>query len=254
MELCIQHLVRDPPLGQQLTQFLRCLNGNGTYQNRLSLAVCFLHRIHDRIQLFFPGLVYRILQVLSCNRLIGRYLYNIHSVNITEFLLLGKRCTCHTCLLFKFVKEILESNGCKRLTFSLNLNMFLGFNCLMKAVGIASSRHNTSGKLIDDQNLIILNHIILVTEHQIIGTQRKDNVMLYFNVFRVGKVFNLEELFHLVHALSSKINYLILLINDKVSGLLSFHTHDGIHLGKILHVLTTLHLLCKDIADLIKLG
>ena len=94
------------------------------------------------------------------------------------------------------------------------------------------------------------------------------NIMLYFQVFRIGQIFNLEETFHLRHAFRRQVNdfkrreqyncdityvtnnelgfdYLrdnmvindyILFIHDKITGFFPFHTHNGIHLGKGFHI------------------
>ena len=102
------------------------------------------------MELFFPGFIYGILQILTGNRTVRGNLDNIHTVNITEFLLFGKCRTGHAGLLIKLVKEVLEGDGCKGLTLSFHLHVFLGFNGLMKSVGITTARHNTSGKFIDD--------------------------------------------------------------------------------------------------------
>ena len=48
--------------------------------------------------------------------------------------------------------------------------MLFCFDCLMQTVGITTSRHDTSGKFIDNQYLVILYHVIFITEHQIMGT------------------------------------------------------------------------------------
>ena len=43
--------------------------------------------------------------------------------------------------------------------------MLFGLYRLMKSVRIAAARHDTPGKLIDDQHFVILNYIVLVFEH-----------------------------------------------------------------------------------------
>ena len=55
--------------------------------------------------------------------------------------------------------------------------------------------------------------------------------MLDFNIFRVCQIIDLEELFDLLDTLCGQIYDLVLLIDNEVSGLFSFHTHDGIHLA-----------------------
>ena len=129
--------------------------------------------------------------------------------------------------------------------------MLFRLNGLMQTVGIAASRHNTSGKLIDDHNLIILHHIILIAEHQIVCAKRKDHIVLNLKVLRICQIINMEELLHLVHTLLGKVDNLVLLVDDKVSGLLLFHTHDGIHLGVLRNILTSGQLASKNIAGLV---
>ena len=101
----------------------------------------------------------------------------------------------------------------------------------METVGIPSSRHNTSGKLVHYQHLVVLYHIILIPEHQIICPKGQGNVVLDLNILRVCKVVYLEEFLHFLHALGRKVDHLVLLVYDKVPGFLPFHTHNGVHLG-----------------------
>ena len=54
--------------------------------------------------------------------------------------------------------------------------------------------------------------------------------------------------------LLGKVDNLILLIYNKVTGLDNFLTHDGCHLSHLMAGFSTLQLLCKDIANLIQLG
>jgi len=66
--------------------------------------MCLLHGITYRAELLFLRLIYRILQIHTGNRNIGRDFYNIHAVNLPEFLLFCKGSTRHTALLLKFIK------------------------------------------------------------------------------------------------------------------------------------------------------
>ena len=71
----------------------------------------FLYRIHDGMQLFLPGLVYRVVLVDPGHRYVGGDLDNVHPVNITELFFFRKGRTCHAGLFLKFIKKVLESNG-----------------------------------------------------------------------------------------------------------------------------------------------
>ena len=254
MELGIQHLMRDSLSLQKAAQLFGSLNGNRTNQDRLPLGMGLLHCLHNRMQLFFSGLVNRILMVNSLNRPVGGNLDNVHAVNITEFLFLSECGTCHTCFFLKFIKEVLEGNGRQRLAFSLDLYVLLRFNRLMESVGITAARHDTSGKFIDDQNLVVLYHIVLIAEHEVICTQGQDDIMLDFQILRIREVLNLEKSFHFSNTLLRQVDHFILFIDNEVSRFLLFHAHDGVQLGQILHVRAALHLFCQDIAGLVQLG
>ena len=230
VELRIQHLVLDAPSAQHAAQLLRRLDGDSTYQHGLSLRMGFLHCRHDRMQLFPSCLVYCVLMIDSLHRPVGGNLDNVHAVDIAELSLLRQCRTGHTGFLFKQVKEILEGDGCKGLALPLDLHMLLRLDCLMQTIRIAPSRHDTSGELIHDQHLIVLHHIILVTEHQVMRTERQNDIMLDLQILRICKVVDVEEFFHLLHTCCRQVHDLILFIDNKVARLFSFNAHDGIHL------------------------
>ena len=68
------------------------------------------------------------------------------------------------------------------------------------------------------------------------GPQSQVNIVLYFQIFRVCQVFNLEETLHLGNAFLCQVDDFILLIDDKISGLFPFHAHNGIHFGQRFHI------------------
>ena len=130
--------------------------------------------------------------------------------------------------------------------------MLFCFDCLMQTIGVTTSRHDTSGKFIDDQYLVIFYHIILVTEHQIMGPQCQNDVVLDLQVLRICEVINMEESLNLLHTCCGQVDDLILFIDDKVSGLFLYHTHNSIHLGQFLYIITALHLTCQQITHLVQ--
>ena len=239
VELRIQYLVLDTTLCKHTAKFLRCFNRNRTNQHRLSFIVCFRNRLYNCIQLFLLRLKYRIMMIDSLYRQVCRNNDNIHTVNLTELFFLCKGCTGHTCLLLIFVKEVLEGNRCQCTALPFYLYIFLCFNRLMQAIRKTPSRHDTSGKLINDQYLIILYNVILIAEHQIMCSQSKDHIMLDLKVLCICKVIDLEELLNLFHTFLCQVDNFVLLVDNKVSCLFLFNTHDGIHLGVLRHILTT---------------
>ena len=102
----------------------------------------------------------------------------------------------------------------------------------MQAVRIAAARQHAAGEFIHDQDLIVLDHVVLVAEHEVVGPQGKDDIVLDLLVFDIRQVVDLEELFDLVHALCGQMDLLFLLVDDKVAGLLLLFLHDDVHLGE----------------------
>ena len=165
MELGIQNLMLDPLAFQHPAEQLRSLNCNGAHQHRLSLFIGFLNFLDHCPELFLLRLIYGILQILTDHWLVGRNLNHVHTINIAEFLFLCQSRTGHAGFFGIFIEEILEGNRSQRLALTFHLHMLLGLNCLVQAIGITAPRHNTPRKFIYNQHLLILHHIILVTEH-----------------------------------------------------------------------------------------
>ena len=188
------------------------------------------------------------------DRTVRRYFDNVHAVNITELFFLCQSGTGHTGFFVIFIKEVLECDVRERLALSLDLHMFLCLDRLMQSVRITASRHDTSGKFIYDHDLIIFNHIILVTEHQIVRAQRQDDIVLDLKVFRIGKVFDLKEVLNLLYTLLGQVYDFVLFIDNEIAVFFHFHAHDGIHLGVFLLILATLHLTRKDITCFVESG
>ena len=219
MEFCIQNFMGNAPSAQHAAEHFRSLDGNGTYQNRLSLLMSRLDLIYYRLELFFLCLIYCIIQIHTGNRLIRRNCNNVHAVNIPELLLLSQSRTGHTGLLREFIKEVLEGNGSQSPAFPAHIHMFLCLNGLVKSIGIPSAGHDSSGKLINDQYLVILYHVILIPVHQIIGTESQYDIVLNLQVLRICQVLDVEEFLHLFHALLSQVYHFILLIYNIIAGL-----------------------------------
>ena len=207
-----------------------------------------------RTELFLLCFVNHILQVNTLHRNVGRNLDNIHAIDLTELLFLCKRGTGHTCLFLIFIKQVLECDRCQRFTFPLNLHMFLRLDCLMQPVRITASRHDTSGKLIYDQDLVILHHIVLILKHQIVRSQSQDNIVLDLQIFRIRKIFYMEELLYLLDTVFCQVDAFFLFIDDKISGFLDLLAHDSIHLAEFPAGFPPLQLPCQYIAGLIESG
>ena len=206
--------------------------------------MAFLYIIADRTEFFLLRLIYGILMIDTYHRLICRYLNNVHAIDITELLLFGQSRTSHAGFFLKFIKKILKRNRRKRTALTFYFYMLFCLDCLMKAVGIAASRHNTSGKLIYNQYFIVFYNIIFVPEHQIMRTECQYDIMLDFQIFCISQIFDFKELLYLLYAVCSQIDYFILFIDDEITVFFYFDTHNGIHLCIFAIALPALHLFC----------
>ena len=254
MELGIQNFMWNTPLFQHTTQQFGNVNGNRTNQNRLSLCMGLFNLIYNSTVFFFLSHVNRIIQVNSSYWSVCRNHNNVHTINITELFFLGKCGTCHTRLFIVLIEEVLESDGSQGLTFPFYLNMFFCLNRLMQTIRITSSRHDTSGKLINDHNLIIFYYIVLITEHQIISTECQVHIVLNLQILCICQILNIEELLYFFYTLLCQSNDFIFFINDKVTSLSDLFSHNSCHLGHFSTGFTFLKLTCQNICNLIQSG
>ena len=118
--------------------------------------------------------------------------------------------------------------------------MLFCFDRLMQTIRITAAWHNTSCKFINDQDFVIFYYIVLIAEHQVVGTKCKDDIVLDLQIFRISQVINVEVFLYLLDALFSQVDYFIFFVYYEVTGLFDLFTHDGIDLGEFLGNSTTL--------------
>ena len=128
----------------------------------------------------------------------------------------------------ELIEKVLEGNIGQGLGLSSYVYVLLCLNGLVKAVRITAARHNTPGKLVYNKDFTVFYHIVLIPEHQVIGTKSKNNIMLNFQILRIRQILNMEKLLNLSYALLGQVYNLILFIYDKVPGLCDFLTHNSI--------------------------
>ena len=124
----------------------------------------------------------------------------------------------------------------------------------MKTVTETSARHDTSGEAVYDQNLIILYNIVLISVHKCMSTKSEDDSVLDLEVFRIGKVLDVEELLNLLDTLCGKDNVFILLIYKVITIFFYLSTHKGIELTDLCRCGTSLHSSCEVITHLVDVG
>ncbi len=132
--------------------------------------------------------------------------------------------------------------------------MLLCLYGLVQAVGIPPPGHDAPGELVHDQHLVVLDYIVLVAEHQVVGPQGQYDIVLDLQVLGIRVVLDMEEILHFLHAGRGEVHHLVLLVDDEVPALLLDHAHDGVHLGQLLHVRAPLHPAGQQVAHLIEGG
>ena len=110
-----------------------------SFSGKELIKMGFFNFIHNGMEFFFFGHVYRIIQVFTENRSVGRDFNYVHSVDITELFFFGKCSTGHAGFLFIFIEEVLECDRCKCLALTFYLYMLFCLDCLMQAIRVASS-------------------------------------------------------------------------------------------------------------------
>ena len=90
--------------------------------------------------------------------------------------------------------------------------------------------------------------------HQIVCTKCKNDIVLDLQILRICQVLDIKKFLNLLDTLLGKVDDLVLLIDNEVSGLDNFLTHDSCHLGHLMAGLTTLKLLSQNITYFVKLG
>ena len=131
--------------------------------------------------------------------------------------------------------------------------MLLRLDRLMETIAVTTARHDTSGELVDDKYLVILDHVVLITVHEVVCTKRQDHAVLDLQILRIREVLDMEELLNLMDTLLGEVDGLLLLVDDEVTGLLDLLTKDRVELTELCGLLTTLKLTGQHIADLIEL-
>ena len=253
MEFGIEHIMCNSFSAQHSGKQFGSVNINGTHQHWLLFCMGCLNSLHHSPVFFLFGHVDGIIQIYSGYRFIGGNLNNIHSVDIPEFLLLSKSRSGHTAFFLKFIEKVLEGNRCQCLAFPAYLHMFLGLNSLMQTIRVTPPRHDTSGKLIYNEYLIVLHYVILIAEHKVMSPQCQNNIVLDLQILGICQVLNVEKLLHFLDTLLSQVDNLILFIDNKITGLYNFFAHDCGHLGHLSAGLTSLQLTSQNVTDFVKL-
>ena len=213
----VEHVeVLDAAFFQHIGNELRYFNGYGTHKHRLPCVVMLFHQIGYSLVLAFLGLEYSVFIVFTDDRHVGRYHYYVHVVYISEFVFFRLRRTGHSGQFLVHPEVVLQCDGSQSLGFGTDFQVFLGFYSLMEAVAVSSSEHETSGELVDDYDLAVLDNIVYVPLHYSVGFQSLQHVVVYFHVLRIREVVDTEVSFAFFNALLVQSDLLVLLFQSVI--------------------------------------
>ncbi len=204
VELGVKHLMLHAAGLQQLAEHLRLLDGNGAHQNRLAFLVVLHNVLNHRLELGLGGFVNHVRAVLPDHGPVGGNLHHVQLVDFREFLLLGHGRAGHAGELLVHAEIVLKGDGGQGFALPGHLHALLGLNGLVQALVKPAAVHQAAGEFIDDDNLAVLHHIILVPVHNAPGPDSLVHPVLNQDIFRVRKVFQVEELLGLFHALAGQ--------------------------------------------------
>ena len=118
------------------------------------------------------------------DRHVGRDLDHLEPVDLGELGRLGHRRAGHARELGIHAEQVLEGDRGQRLVLALDLDLLLGLERLVQALGIAPARHHAAGELVDDDDLAVLDDVVDVAREQLVGAQRLRDVVQHRDLGR----------------------------------------------------------------------
>ena len=217
MLLCVQHIVLNAALFQQLGKRLALFHADGTNQNGLALGVAFGNLLDHGIILAVDGLVHAVRQVLAGAGLVGGDGYDLQAVNFAELVRFGGSRTGHAAQLFVHAEIVLEGDAGQSLALSSNGHAFLGFNGLVQTVIEAAAIHQTAGEFINDDDLAVFHDIVGITVHHTAGLDGTVNIVAQGHVVGIGQVLNIEPCFGFLNAAFGQGAGLVLFVHNVIT-------------------------------------
>ena len=122
----------------------------------------FLDGVTDGDELFRLAAIDFVVLIQTRHGNVGRNFHDIQIIDVHKLFCFGESCAGHACQLLIEAEIVLEGDRRHRHVFSLDRNVFLGFECLVQAFGEAAAWHHAAGEFIDDDDLTVLDDVILV--------------------------------------------------------------------------------------------
>ena len=173
--------------------------------------------VGHRVQLLPLGLEDHVVVVHPGERHVGRDHHHVQIIDPRELFRLGVRGSGHAGKFGVHAEVVLDGDGGQRLVLLLDLDLLLGLHRLVQPVAPAASGHQAAGKLVHDDDLVILQHVVHIPLVQGVGPQTLLNVVHEVDVGRLVEVLDPEELLHREDARLGHGHRLGLLVHDVVA-------------------------------------
>ena len=172
MVLGVEDLVRDAALGKGGRQLLGALDGDGAHQDRLALGVTLLDIVGDGVVLGLNGTVHQVLVINTLNGFVGGDDLDGQLVDLAELGILGECRAGHAGELVIQTEVVLQGDSGQRLVLLAYEHALFGLDGLVQALGVTAAFHNAAGELVDDLDLAVGDHVLLVAVEHVLGLQR----------------------------------------------------------------------------------
>src|SRR5258708_23920949 len=188
--LGVEHLVLHAHFGENRRELLALGDGNSADQHGLALGVALLDFLGGVAELLFLGAIDDIVGIDALGDLVGRDRRDVQLVGLAEFGSFGFGRTGHAAELLVHAEVVLEGDGRQRLIFSLNFDVFLGFDGLMEAIGPAAAGHEAAGEFVDDNDFQFglvagADDVILIAVEHHVGLEGLLHVVIGLDILRV---------------------------------------------------------------------
>ena len=148
------------------------LHRDGSHQDRSTLCVKLLQLLQHGIVLLAAGLVDRVVGVFADVRSVGRDGQHPQLVDVEKLLSFGLRSARHAGQLGVEPEVVLDGDRGECLGLALDLDVFLGLDGLVQTLTPTPAAHQTPRMLIDDDHLVVLNHILDIPLVKAVGLEQ----------------------------------------------------------------------------------
>ena len=128
--------------------------------------------VGNGVVLGLDGAVHQVLVVNTLHGLVGGDDLDGQLVDLAELGVLGERRTGHTGELVVQAEIVLQGDGGQRLVLLAHEHALFCLDSLVQALGVAATFHDAAGELVDDLDLAVGDHVLLVAVEHVLGLQR----------------------------------------------------------------------------------